>query len=49
MLLHHHSIDSLSVTESQKPKAAGASSGAIPHDSALLNLTELREIVTKGL
>lgn len=49
MLLDHNSINSLGITESQEAKATRAAGGTITHDSALLNLTELREIVAEGL
>lgn len=47
MLLHHDSVHSLRVTESQEAKTTRAACGAVPHYSALLDLSELRKIIPK--
>lgn len=47
MLLHHHRVHSFRVPEGQKTKATRTASSAVSHDSALLNITELRKVVPK--
>ena len=45
MLLHHHCVDDLWVSEGQKAEAAGATSGAVSHDRAFDYLAVLREVL----
>jgi len=47
MLLYHHRVHRLRIPEGQETKATRTASSAVPHDSAFLNITELREIVPK--
>jgi hypothetical protein len=48
MLLDHDCIDCLWVFEGEKAEATRPASGAISHDGAFVNITELGEIIMKG-
>lgn len=41
VLLHHHNVNSLGISESQEAKATRTSCGSITHDSTLSDLTKL--------
>jgi hypothetical protein len=49
MLFHHNNVDHLGVLECQEAEATRATSGTIPHNGTLHDLSKLREIVPQGL
>jgi hypothetical protein len=41
VLLHHHDVDTLWVTEGEETKSSRATSSRVAHDSAFTNFAEL--------
>lgn len=49
MLFDHHCVNSLRILEGQEAEAPRATSSTVPHDSTLLDLAKLGEVVPQRL